>query len=42
MNIIGLGKAGCKIAELFKQYPQYTVFKFDSDEKLKRKKNCFF
>jgi hypothetical protein len=42
MNIIGLGKAGCKIADLFKQYPQYTVFKFDSDEKLKRKKNCFY
>ena len=41
MNIIGLGKAGCKIAELFKEYPQYTVFKMDSDEKLKRKKNCF-
>ena len=42
MNIIGLGKAGCKIAELFKQYSQYTVFKMDSDQKLKRKKNCFF
>jgi len=42
MNIIGLGKAGCKIAELFKEYSQYTVFKMDSDEKLKRKKNCFF
>ena len=42
MNIIGLGKAGCKIAELFKQYSQYTVFKMDTDEKLKRKKNCFY
>ncbi|QDP63371.1 MAG: hypothetical protein GOVbin703_118 [Prokaryotic dsDNA virus sp.] len=42
MNIIGLGKAGCNIAELFKQYPQYTVFKIDSDEKLKRKKNCMY
>tara|TARA_B100000123_G_C25739526_1_gene433122 strand:- start:140 stop:982 length:843 start_codon:yes stop_codon:yes gene_type:complete len=42
MNIIGLGKAGCKIAELFKEYPQYTVFKMDSDQKLKRKKNCFY
>ena len=42
MNIIGLGKAGCKIAELFKQYPQYTVFKLDTDEKYKRKKNCFY
>tara|TARA_R110002126_G_scaffold62005_5_gene160046 strand:- start:796 stop:1641 length:846 start_codon:yes stop_codon:yes gene_type:complete len=42
MNIIGLGKAGCKVAELFKKYPQYTVFKFDSDAKYKRKKNCFY
>ena len=42
MNIIGLGKAGCNIAESFKQYPQYTVFKIDSDEKLKRKKNCMY
>tara|TARA_B100000287_G_scaffold435324_1_gene503073 strand:+ start:2943 stop:3785 length:843 start_codon:yes stop_codon:yes gene_type:complete len=42
MNIIGLGKAGCKIAELFNQYSQYTVFKLDSDEKLKRKKNCIY
>ena len=41
MNIIGLGKAGCKIAQLFKEYPQYTVFLFDSDDKYKRKKNCF-
>ena len=42
MNIVGLGKAGCKIAEQFSQYSQYTVFKIDSDEKLKRKKNCVF
>ena len=40
MNIIGLGKAGCKIADMFSQYPQYTVFKMDTDVKLKRKKNC--
>ena len=42
MNIIGLGKAGCKIAELFKEYTQYTVFLIDSDDKYKRKKNCFY
>ena len=41
MNIIGLGKAGCKIAQLFKEYPQYTVFLLDSDDKYKRNKNCF-
>jgi len=42
MNIIGLGKAGCKIAELFKEYPQYTVFLLDSEDKYKRRKNCFY
>ena len=42
MNIIGLGKAGCRIAELFKEHSQYTVFKFDTDEELKKKKNCFY
>ena len=42
MNIIGLGKAGCKIAQLFKEYPQYTVFLLDSDDKYKRRKNCFY
>jgi hypothetical protein len=42
MNIIGLGKAGCKIADLFKEYPQYNVFLLDSDDKYKRKKNCFY
>ena len=29
MNIIGLGKAGCAIAENFSQYPQYNIFKID-------------
>jgi len=29
MNIIGLGQAGCNIAEYFKQYPQYKVLKID-------------
>jgi hypothetical protein len=30
-TIIGLGNAGCEIAEKFKQYPQYTVYKIDVD-----------
>ena len=30
MNIIGLGQAGCSIADLFKEYPQYKVFKIDT------------
>ncbi len=30
-NIVGLGKAGCSIAEMFAQYPQYKVYKLDSE-----------
>ncbi len=30
MNIIGIGKAGCAIAEMFKQYDQYDVFQIDA------------
>ena len=30
MNIIGLGQAGCNIAECFKQYSQYKIFKIDT------------
>ena len=29
MNIIGLGKAGCAIAEKFSKYPQYKIFQID-------------
>ena len=28
-TVIGLGKAGCRIAERFAQYPQYKVYKMD-------------
>ena len=28
-TIIGLGKAGCNIADKFSQYPQYTTYKID-------------
>ena len=38
MHIIGLGQAGCSIAEKFKQYSQYKVYKIDVDLK---GKNCF-
>jgi len=31
MNIVGLGRAGCAIADCFAQYPQYKVFKIDVD-----------
>jgi len=30
MNIIGLGRAGCAIADAFSKFPQYEVYKFDT------------
>ena len=38
MNVIGLGKAGCAIAEIFDQYPQYKIFQIDVD---KKGKGCY-
>lgn len=32
MNIIGLGKAGCNISDMFNQYTQYNVFTLDTTE----------
>jgi len=29
MNVIGLGKAGCNIADTFAKYPQYNIYKID-------------
>ena len=29
MNIVGLGSAGCNIAEKFARYPQYNIYKID-------------
>lgn len=29
MDIIGLGEAGCNLADCFKKYPQYTIYKID-------------
>jgi len=29
MNVIGLGQAGCNIADLFSRYPQYKIYKID-------------
>lgn len=31
MNIVGLGAAGCGIADALSQYPQYKIFKIDVD-----------
>ncbi|MGI9554708.1 MAG: hypothetical protein ACR2M6_01935 [Vampirovibrionia bacterium] len=31
MNVIGLGNAGCNIADSFAQYPQYKIFKINVD-----------
>ena len=30
---IGLGQAGCSIAEKFQQYPQYTIYRLDSKKR---------
>jgi len=30
VNVIGLGSAGCRVAQLFEAYPQYTVYKIDT------------
>lgn len=38
MNVLGLGKGGCAIADLFSQYPEYKVYKADAGLK---GKNCF-
>lgn len=29
MNVIGLGTAGCKVADCFGEYPQYNIYKID-------------
>ena len=31
MNILGIGKIGSAIADKFKSYPQYKIFKINSD-----------
>jgi len=38
-TIIGLGSAGCNIADCFAQYPQYDVYKFDVGIS---GKNCYY
>lgn len=30
-TVIGLGAAGCNIADCFKKYPQYAIYKIDTD-----------
>jgi cell division GTPase FtsZ len=29
MNVIGLGQAGCNIADMLSEYPQYKIYKID-------------
>jgi len=31
MNVVGLGDAGCRIADCFSQYPEYKIFKINVD-----------
>ena len=39
MNVIGLGRAGCAVADAFSKFPQYTVYKVDHD--IEKAENCF-
>tara|TARA_R100001129_G_scaffold95908_1_gene65428 strand:- start:256 stop:1092 length:837 start_codon:yes stop_codon:yes gene_type:complete len=39
-TIVGLGKAGCAIADKFAQYPQYKIFKIDSEGLDSKHRNC--
>tara|TARA_R100000995_G_C3453746_1_gene109479 strand:- start:80 stop:916 length:837 start_codon:yes stop_codon:yes gene_type:complete len=41
MNIIGLGNAGCAIADKFAQYPQYNIYKIDVGLKGNKKDGVF-
>jgi hypothetical protein len=38
-TIVGLGKAGCSIADKFAQYPQYKIYKIDTG--LKKAPRCY-
>ena len=38
-TIVGLGNAGCQIADLFAKYPQYSIKKIDVG--LEKTKNSF-
>ena len=40
-TIVGLGKAGCAIADKFSSYPEYKIFKVDSEGIEKKIKNCY-
>jgi len=39
-TVIGLGKAGCAIADKFAEHPQYKIFKIDSEGLDSKNKNC--
>ena len=41
MNIIGLGAAGCNIADKFTQYPQYNIYKIDAGLKGLKKNGIY-
>ena len=38
-TIIGLGRAGCKVANCFSQYSQYKTYRIDTN--IEKEKNCF-
>ena len=38
MNVVGLGKAGCSVADCFSKFPQYNTYKIDANI---QGQNCF-
>ena len=42
MNVIGLGQAGCNVAEMLSNHPQYKVYKIDVGQEGKRCYNVEF
>jgi len=41
LNVIGLGEAGCNIADKFAQYPQYNIYKIDAGLKGLKKNGIY-
>ena len=41
ISIIGLGKAGAAIADIFSQYPQYSTYKILAGKKKGKRKNTY-
>lgn len=40
MKIVGIGGAGCRLADTFGEYPQYTVYKIDDEVEKEKRTYC--